>query len=129
MLLWAPLTISFYTTQVSHNSYHLWCITLSHLLAFFKYFSFSNFPTISHSLSLQCKQSTVNSYRYSFFVNGIFSWNSVPYEILSVCHRPSFKHVSYSTIYRDHEGLGVLAQNYHSKTSLIFTFWHFGSIG
>jgi len=27
-----------------------------------------------------------------------------------------------STIYRDHEGLGILAQNYHPKTSLIFTF-------
>ena len=31
--------------------------------------------------------------------------------------------------YKDHEGLGILAQNYHPKTSLIFTFWHFGSIG
>ena len=24
--------------------------------------------------------------------------------------------------YRDHEGLGILAQNYYTKTSLIFTF-------
>ena len=31
--------------------------------------------------------------------------------------------------YRDHEGLGILAQNYHPKTSLIFAFWQFGSIG
>ena len=64
-------------------------------LPFSNYFSFSNSPTRSHSLSLQCKQSTINLYRYSFFVNGIFTWNSVPYEILSVCHRPSFKHVLY----------------------------------
>jgi len=33
------------------------------------------------------------------------------------------------TIYRDHEGLGILARNYHPKTSLIFVFWDFGSIG
>jgi len=33
--------------------------------------------------------------------------------------------LSYSTVvlyYRDHEGLGILAQNYHPSTSLIFTF-------
>ena len=30
---------------------------------------------------------------------------------------------------RDHEDLGILAWNYHPKTSLIFTFWHFVSIG
>ena len=40
---------------------------------------------------------------------------------------------SYSTVvlyvYRDHEGLGILAQTYPPKTSLIFTFWHFESIG
>jgi len=39
--------------------------------------------------------------------------------------------LSYSTVvlYRDHEGLGILAQNYLLKTSLIFVFWQFGSIG
>ena len=41
----------------------------------------------------------------------------------------SYHIVQYSTIYRDHEGLGILARNYHPKTSLIFAFWHFGSIG
>ena len=27
------------------------------------------------------KQSSLNSYRFSFFVNGIFLWNSVPHDI------------------------------------------------
>jgi len=39
--------------------------------------------------------------------------------------------LSYSTVvlYRDHEGLGILAQNYLHKTSLIFAIREFGSNG
>ena len=65
-------------------------------LSFSNYFTFSNSHTRSHSLSLLCKQSTINSYRYSFFVNSIFFWNSVPHEILTVSNRSPFKHVLYN---------------------------------
>ena len=34
-----------------------------------------------------------------------------------------------STVDRDHKGLRFLAQNYHPKTTLIFTFCHLGRIG
>ena len=65
-------------------------------LPFSDYFTFSTAPTRSHSLSLLCKQSSINSYRYSFFVNSIFLWNSIPFSILSISHHASFKRLLYS---------------------------------
>ena len=67
-LHWPSLSIrSEYLTMVT-----IYDIIHCHIsLPFSNYFSFSNSPTRSHSHSLQCKQSTINSYRYSFFVNGI----------------------------------------------------------
>ena len=35
-------------------------------------------------MTLVCKQSVVNAYRYSFFVNLIFIWNRLPFSIVSV---------------------------------------------
>ena len=40
------------------------------------YFSFSNTITRSHSLSLVCNHSRINSFRYSFFIHSAFLWNS-----------------------------------------------------
>jgi len=45
---------------------------------------FNNFSTRSHSLSLVPLCSTINCYRFLFFVNIIFLWNSVPHSILSL---------------------------------------------
>ena len=38
-------------------------------LRFSDYFTFSSLCTQSHSLSLYCRSSTINSFRYSFFIN------------------------------------------------------------
>ena len=45
---------------------------------------FNNLSTRSHSLCLVPLHSTINCYRYSFFVNIIFLWNSIPHSILSL---------------------------------------------
>jgi len=49
-------------------------------LQFSDYFTFSSAPTRSYSLSLLCKQPSINSYQYSFFMNRC---NSIPFDILS----------------------------------------------
>ena len=61
-------------------------------LDFFNFFTLSSYPTRSHSLSILCKQSSINSFRYCFFVNSICFWNCIPLNILSVPHRSSFKY-------------------------------------
>ena len=38
--------------------------------------------TRSHKLSFQTVSSTINSYRYSLLVNGIFLWNKIPLHVL-----------------------------------------------
>jgi len=50
---------------------------------FCHYFTFNTNATRSHPLTLQTRSSMVNAFRYSFFVNSLFVWNSIPYEILS----------------------------------------------
>ena len=60
-------------------------------IEFGRYFTVSSTCTRSHSLSLFCKQASVNSFRYSFFINSIFIWNCVPYSILSIHDRISFR--------------------------------------
>ena len=74
------------------------CIVMIHdilhghiALSFNEFFSFSPTCTRTHSLTIYCKQSTINSYRYSFFVNSIFLWNKVPECILCLPKRNSFK--------------------------------------
>ena len=67
-------------------------------LQFSDYFTFSSASTRSHSLSLLCKQSSINSYRYSFFVNSIFWWNSIPFSILSITRRTTFRCVLYNSL-------------------------------
>ena len=45
---------------------------------------------------LVCKQSVVNAYRYSFFVNFIFIWNRLPFSVVSVSSRSVFR----SSVYK-----------------------------
>ena len=52
-------------------------------------------PTRSHRLSIVPLQSTINSWRYSFFVNMTFLWNNIPIHILENSNRNSFRHNLY----------------------------------
>ena len=47
-------------------------------------------------MTLVCKQSVVNAYHYSFFVNFIFIWNRLPFPIVSVSSRSVFR----SSVYK-----------------------------
>ena len=38
----------------------------------------------THSLTLQTLHSTINAFRYSFYVNAPFVWNEIPYDVLSL---------------------------------------------
>ena len=62
------------------------------------YFTLFSTATRSHSLSLLCKQSSINSFRFSFFVNSIFFWNNIPYSI-SRC--ASFRNLLYNYLCSD----------------------------
>jgi len=53
-------------------------------------------PKSLHSLSFLCKQSSINLYRYSFLVNAIFMWKSIPFNILSVSHDVTFRRLLYN---------------------------------
>ena len=62
-------------------------------MSFNDYFKFNTSSTKSHSLTLFCKQSVVNSYRYSFFVvNSIFR---LPFSVVSVVNRSVFRSAVY----------------------------------
>ena len=60
-------------------------------LQFSNYYSFNNLNTRSHNLSLVCKYARINSYRFSFFVNSIFLWNSLPSTIACCSSYSNFK--------------------------------------
>ena len=64
-----------------------------HCLDFKEYFIFSTAPTKSHALTISCKQSSLNCYRYSFFVNSVFFWNCI---VVSFFNRNVFKSELYS---------------------------------
>ena len=51
--------------------------------------------TRSHSLSLFCTSARINVFRYSFFVNSTFRWNSLHYNIVSASSMHSFKYNLY----------------------------------
>ena len=56
-----------------------------------KHFQLSNNNfTTSHPLTIQPISSSINSYRYSFFVNSPFLWNTIPYAILKIKQSSSF---------------------------------------
>ena len=52
--------------------------------------------TKSHHLSLVPPQSTINSRRYSSFVNTAFPWNTIPLYILEDGNQKSFRHYLYN---------------------------------
>ena len=61
-------------------------------LLFDDYFKLnSSMNTRSHELTIQPVISTINSFRYSFFVNSVFLWNSVPISILSIVSKYIFR--------------------------------------
>ena len=60
-------------------------------IVFLKYFQFNSLPTRSHLLTLVLPSSTINAFRYSFFVAAPFTWNSIPHDILSEPNRNIFK--------------------------------------
>ena len=53
-------------------------------------------PSRSHHLSLIPPTSTINSRRFSFFVNTTFLWNSIPIHILEDRNTKSFRHSLYN---------------------------------
>ena len=63
------------------------------------YFTVRTTRTRSHSLSLFCRQASINSFRYSFFVNSVFLWNCMSHSILSISGRNSFKSQLYSFLF------------------------------
>ena len=48
------------------------------------YCVFNSSCTRANPLSLVPRQSTINSFRYSFFVNTVFLWNTIPYTVLTL---------------------------------------------
>ena len=55
------------------------------------YFSYASHISRHHSLALSCIHSRVNSFRYSFFVNTSFLWNSLSSDIVDCPSYTSFK--------------------------------------
>ena len=60
-------------------------------IPFHEYFHFSKSQTRSHSLSINLKPSSINPYRYSFFINTPFLWNSIPVSILKISQTKLFR--------------------------------------
>ena len=77
--------------SVLHNIYHQ--RTSIKFNCHCKFNSISS--TRSHHLSINPPQSTINSRCYSFFVNTVFLWNSVPLTILNDPNPKSFRHSLY----------------------------------
>ena len=99
LLTGAALAYSFIKTELSE------CIILNgryDSLKFSDYCNFNTSCTRAHSITLVPPQSTINSYRFSFFVNTVFLWNTVSYAILSLS-APKFRRaqffVTYNLIY------------------------------
>ena len=61
-------------------------------LNFDDYLCFNQSSTRSHSLTLRCARSRINSFRYSFFVNIPFLWNTIPYDIVNSTSYAAFKY-------------------------------------
>ena len=52
-------------------------------IKFSDYFQLNDFSTRSHPLTNLPLPSSINAFRYSFFVNSVFFWNSIPFDVLS----------------------------------------------
>ena len=62
---------------------------------FYNYYHCNTSYTRSHKLSVVPLPSSVNSHRYSFFVNTAFLWNTVSFDILSIKSVNSFRRAIY----------------------------------
>ena len=60
-------------------------------IPFDSHFKFRDNHTRSHPLSLVASSSSINAYRYSFFINSPFLWNSIPFEILQIAKSVPFR--------------------------------------
>ena len=68
----------------------LYSVLYGYLISSIKtYFSPQLRNTRSHKLTFQTISSTINSYRFSLVVNGIFLWNKLPHSILDLGHSAS----------------------------------------
>lgn len=56
--------------------------------------------TRSHYLSILCRHSRINVYRYSFFVNAVYYWNHLPVEVVSSSSFVSFRNKLKSFIFQ-----------------------------
>ena len=83
------------TIQQRHNYFTICCIhdSLYHRnsLPFSEHFQLSQAPTRCHPLSLRPVISSINSFRYSFFVNSPFLWNTISHTILRIKQPPLFR--------------------------------------
>ena len=61
------------------------------------YCSFNTSCTRAHNLTFVPPQSTINSHRFSFFVNTVFLWNTLPLDILTLS-TPKFRRALYPLI-------------------------------
>ena len=57
--------------------HHLDCIPFDCYFSFVKHTA-----TRSHALSLFCKPSRINAFRYSFSINAPFLWNTLPHDVM-----------------------------------------------
>ena len=53
-------------------------------LNFSDYYHHNTSATRAHNLTIVPLQSTINSYRFSYFVNTVFLWNNVSIDILNI---------------------------------------------
>ena len=58
---------------------------------FSNYFKQSATNTRHHPLTLFCEQSRIDSYRYSYFINAPYLWNSLPADIVTLSSLQSFR--------------------------------------
>ena len=65
----------------------LFNVYYGHLISSIKAYLLPQFRhTRSHKFTFQTIFSTINSYRFSLMVNGIFLWNKLPHSILDLGH-------------------------------------------
>ena len=85
-------------------------------LNFDDYLCFNQSSTRSHSLTLHCARSRINSFRYSFFVNIPFLWNSIPYDIVNSTSYVAFKYKLKSFFF-------LIKPHMQGLCILVFCFW------
>ena len=77
---------SYFSTSLTHDILHNRVA-----IPFSKYFQFSITVTRSHPMSLFIPSSTINSRRFSFFINSPFLWNTIPHRILKLTNPVAFR--------------------------------------